>query len=175
MAGRPLRRARRNPAEVVDAGYSPLTYFGSKHHGKKRLVAIDLDAPDAAPGTEFYKTKEIWRRWSKRGGKLKKPVLDEVIPGAPPHAVAFLDWHYAGGPHSIYIDYLHVRDDQRGRKLARKLIQTLIDLNPQLTLLDFGKMMQEPIGHLMKSMREKYKGQIEVIGRDWYSRWGDSR
>ena len=93
MAGRPLRRARllANPPHVEDAGGSPLVYFGWKHHDKQRLVVIDEDEPDAAPGTEMYKRKEVWRTWSQRTGKrLKKPVLDEVIEGAPPHTMACL-------------------------------------------------------------------------------------
>ena len=173
MAGRPLRRARllANPPHVEDAGGSPLVYFGWKHHGKQRLVVIDEDEPDAAPGTEMYKRKEVWRTWSQRTGKrLKKPVLDEVIEGAPPHTMAFLDWHYTGsrdpeGPTDLYIDYLHVRGDMRGKGHARRLIQALIDRHPNLRILDFGKMMRKEIGHLKDYFAEKYKDRIIVIGR----------
>ena len=78
--------------------------------------------------------------------------------------VAFQDWEYYGGEGAIYLNYVHVRHDMRGRGYARKLIQGLIDMHPDLELLHFGKMMQPEIGHIMRALKKKYKGQIEIIG-----------
>ena len=170
-----LARVVAEAPEVQDAGVSPLTYHGWKSpiHGKKRLLIVDKEATDAPEGTKYYKTVERWRTWSKKGGRLKKPVLDEVIPGAPPHTVGFLDYHIdqrdsEGNPTGVYLDYLHVRNDQRGKGHARLLIQEIVDRHPTLEFLDFGKMMQEEIGHLKDWFENKYRGKIHVVGRKWY-------
>lgn len=161
--------------EVEDVGYSPLEYFGiqSPSHGKKRIIIVDKDEPDAQEGEQYYKTKKKYRFRTKGGRRLKKPVLDEIIPGAPPHTVGFLDYHIDmkhdnGDPKGVYLDYLHVRGDQRGRGHARLLAQEIVNRHPTIEYLDFGKMMAPQIGHLMRWFKEKYKGKINVIGRIWY-------
>jgi len=162
--------------EVEDVGYSPLEYFGiqSPSHGKKRLIIVDKDEPDAKEGERYYKTLTKYRLRTKGGRRmLKKPVLDEVIPGAPPHTVGFIDYHIDmkhdnGDPKGIYLDYLHVRGDQRGNGHARLLAQEIVNRHPTIEYLDFGKMMAPEIGHLMRWFKDKYKGKIDVIGRIWY-------
>jgi ribosomal protein S18 acetylase RimI-like enzyme len=162
--------------EVEDVGYSPLEYFGiqSPSHGKKRLIIVDKDEPDAKEGERYYKTLTKYRLRTKGGRRmLKKPVLDEVIPGAPPHTVGFIDYHIDmkhdnGDPKGIYLDYLHVRGDQRGKGHARLLAQEIVNRHPTIEYLDFGKMMAPEIGHLMRWFKDKYKGKIDVIGRIWY-------
>jgi len=153
-------------AEVIDAGKSPLKYHG--YANKKRFIVVDKEASDAEPRTHYYKDREIWRRYTKnRRRRLKKPKLEEVIPGAPPHTVAFLDYS-SYGEDGIFLDYLHVRDDMRGQGHARMLVQAIIDKNPNLELLHFGKMMREEIGHLKDSFAKKYEGKIDVIGGVYY-------
>ena len=162
--------------EVEDVGYSPLQYFGiqSPSHGKKRLIIVDKDEPDAKEGEHYYKTVTKYRFRTKGGRRrLKKPVLDEIIPGAPPHTVGFLDYHIDmkhdnGDPKGVYLDYLHVRGDQRGKGHARLLAQEIVNRHPTIEYLDFGKMMAPQIGHLMRWFKDKYKGKINVIGRIWY-------
>jgi hypothetical protein len=44
------------------------------------------------------------------------------------------------------------------------LVQAIINKNPNLELLHFGKMMREEIGHLKDSFAKKYKGKINVVG-----------
>lgn len=162
--------------EVEDVGYSPLEYFGiqSPSHGKKRLIIVDKDEPDAKEGERYYKTLTKYRLRTKGGRRmLKKPVLDEVIPGAPPHTVGFIDYHIDmkhdnGDPKGVYLDYLHVRGDQRGKGHARLLAQEIVNRHPTIEYLDFGKMMAPEIGHLMRWFKDKYKGKIDVIGRIWY-------
>jgi ribosomal protein S18 acetylase RimI-like enzyme len=162
--------------EVEDVGYSPLEYFGiqSPSHGKKRLIIVDKDEPDAKEGERYYKTLTKYRLRTKGGRRmLKKPVLDEVIPGAPPHTVGFIDYHIDmkhdnGDPKGVYLDYLHVRGDQRGKGHARLLAQEIVNRHPTIEYLDFGKMMAPQIGHLMRWFKDKYKGKIDVIGRIWY-------
>ena len=153
-------------AEVIDTGKSPLKYHG--YASKKRLIVVDKEAPDAEPSTHYYKDREIWRRYTKnRRRRLKKPKLEEVIPGAPPHTVAFLDYS-PYGEDGIFLDYLHVRDDMRGQGHARMLVQAIIDKNSNLKLLHFGKMMREEIGHLKDSFAKKYEGKIDIIGSIYY-------
>ena len=162
--------------EVEDVGYSPLEYFGiqSPSHGKKRLIIVDKDEPDAKEGERYYKTLTKYRLRTKGGRRmLKKPVLDEVIPGAPPHTVGFIDYHIDmkhdnGDPKGVYLDYLHVRGDQRGKGHARLLAQEIVNRHPTIEYLDFGEMMAPEIGHLMRWFKDKYKGKIDVIGRIWY-------
>jgi len=150
-------------AELVDVGMTPLEYHGyagTKH----RLALIDKTAPESKPNHMFYTDYTRMRKFSRRGKRLKKPVVDEFVKGGPPHMVAFQDWEYYGGEGAIYLNYVHVRHDMRGRGYARKLIQGLIDMHPDLELLHFGKMMQPEIGHIMRALKKKYKGQIEIIG-----------
>lgn len=151
-------------AKVVDVGRSPLKYHG--YASKNRLALIDKDAEPSPPNYTYYTDYTRMRKFSKgrMRKRLKKPVVDEFIPGGPPGMIAFQDWSYWGDKQSIYLDYLHVRDDMRGRGHARKLIQALIDMHPDLKLLHFGKMMREEIGHLKDSFAKKYAGKINIIG-----------
>ena len=150
-------------AELVDVGQSPLEYHGYVG-GKNRLALIDMDATPSRPNHMFFTDYTRMRKYSKRGGRLKKPVVDEFVKGGPPGMVAFQDWSYYGDKTGIYLDYLYVRGDLRGRGYARKLIQGIIDMHPNLKLLHFGKMMQPSIGHLKDWFAKKYDGQIEIIG-----------
>lgn len=150
-------------AELVDVGKSPLEYQGYTHT-KYRLALIDKTVPEAKPNHMFYTDYTRMRRYSKRGGRLKKPVVDEFVEGGPPHMVAFQDWEYYGDKKAIYLNYVHVRHDMRGRGYAKKLIQGLIDMHPDLELLHFGKMMQPEIGHIKDVLEKKYEGQITIIG-----------
>ena len=152
-------------AKFTDLGKSPLLYGRYAH--KNRVAMIDTSTELAPPQSTYYTDYTIWRKYTGRGAKrrkLKKPVIDEFIKGGPDHMVAFQDWSYWGDKQSIYLDYVHVRNDQRGKGHARKLIKGLIDMHPDLKILHFGKMMREEIGHLKDSFKEKYKGQIDVIG-----------
>ena len=154
-------------AELVDVGQSPLAYHGYVG-GKNRLALIDHDAPPSKPNHMFFTDYTRMRKYSKRGGRLKKPVVDEFVPGGPPGMVAFQDWSWYGDKEAIYLDYLYVRGDLRGRGYARKLIQGVIDMHPDIKLLHFGKMMREEIGHLQQWFAKKYEGQINVIGAKNY-------
>jgi hypothetical protein len=153
-------------AELVDLGRSPLEYNG-RANSKNRLALIDTTSELAPPQSTYYTDYTTWRKYTGRYGKrrkLKKPVVDEFIKGGPDHMVAFQDWQYWGDQQAIYLNYIHIRNDQRGKGYARKLIQGLIDMHPDLKILHFGKMMREEIGHLKRSFEEKYEGQITVLG-----------
>lgn len=148
--------------EIKDAGWSPLSY----NWRARRLSIIDHDFGDPLKSDMYFSKQEHWRKRSSSGRLLKKPVLDETIPGAEPGTIAFLDYH--GDNEILYLDYLKVRQDLRGKGYARKLIEELIRMNPDITVLQFGRMMQPQIGHLMQDLKIKHAGKIEVSGSKYY-------
>jgi hypothetical protein len=60
-----------------------------------------------------------------------------------------------------------VRGDLRGKKYARALIDYFYSTHPKARYIDWGKMMQEEIGHLFKAMRDKYS-KIGSHGKIFY-------
>ena len=148
---------------------SPLKY--SRAGNVRRLAYCDTSVTEPI-GTRdaYFKEWENWRRYSKSGKRLKKPVLDEIVPGVSDVCViGFLDYHKQGetrdGKIMWYIDYMKTRGDSSGQGVASKLVDEFFQryVDPDGGHVHFGKMMQPQIGHLKDKMTEKYPGAT-VIG-----------
>lgn len=149
---------------------SPLTY--SRSSNVKRIAYCDSGVTEL-PGKHdtYFDEIERWRRYSKSGRKrLKKPKLEEIIPGVSDACIiGFLDYHVQGqttdGKNTMwYIDYMKTRTDSRGAGVASKLIDNFYEtvVKPG-DHVHFGKMMHPGIGHLKNKMVKKYP-DITTIG-----------
>ena len=153
---------------------SPLQY---RHWNIKRLALCDTAVVEPPNPHDYYFAEiEKWRKYSKRGGRLKKPVLDELIPGVSDVCIiGFLDYHKAGvtkGHQHWYIDYMKTRGDKGGTGIASRLIDKFYsDIAKPGDHVNFGKMMQPQIGHLMRKMKEKYP-EVSTIGANFYDPLG---
>jgi len=151
---------------------SPLTYHRAAN--VKRLALCDTAVTDP-PGQHDHYFAEIekWRKYTKSGRRrLKKPVLDEVIPGVSDNCIlGFLDYHSQGkyrGKEMWYIDYMKTRDEFGGQKVASRLVDEFFNRHADTAShVHFGKMMHPSIGHLKDKMAEKYPDVI-VIGATNY-------
>lgn len=147
-------------------GNSPLSY--SRASSVKRIVLCDKSVTDP-PGKHdtYFAHIERWRRVSKRGGLLKKPVLDEVIPGTEDNCViAFLDYHKMADNY-YYIDYVKTRDGFGGKGNAGKLIDHFYRTHPRATTIHWGKMMRKEIGALKDKMSKRYP-KVDSVGGVYY-------
>ena len=161
-----INRVLSESYEFRDAGPSPLTYARASNVQRLALCDPSVTNPPAK-GDTYFAHIERWRRFSKRGKRLKRPVLDEVIPGVDDNCiVGFLDYH-PYGPDGWYIDYVSTRRDQRGRGYARALVEKFYEQHSDAKLVHWGKMMQPSIGHLLSSMQEKYP-DINSIGSKYW-------
>ena len=70
---------------------SPLEYARSAN--VKRIALCDSSVSDAPiQGDIYFAEKEQYRRTSKSGKRLKKPILEEIIPGVDDNCIiGFLD------------------------------------------------------------------------------------
>lgn len=152
---------------------SPLTY--QRTHNVKRIAYCD-DSVTEPPHQRDHYFKEIenWRKYSKAGKRLKKPVLEEIIPGVSDVCIiGFLDYHQQAkindGKNTMwYIDYMKTRGDSQGSGVASKLIDQFYETIAQPgDHVHFGKMMREEIGHLKDKMVKKYP-EIDTIGSVYY-------
>ena len=158
---------------------SPLKYNRSSK--VKRIAYCDTSVTEPEEGgSRYFKEKEVWRKYSKGRSrkKLKKPVLDEIIPGVSDVCiVGFLDYHkdwdasegWLSYPHNgWYIDYINTRGDLRDQKIARKLIEYFYEnIVSEGDAVDWGKMMHPAIGHLKNEMVEKYP-DVKTRGSRYY-------
>jgi hypothetical protein len=153
---------------------SPLQY---RHWGIKRLALCDTGVSDPPAKHDYYFAEiEKWRKYSKRGGRLKKPVLDELIPGVSDVCIiGFLDYHKEGvtkGNQHWFLDYMKTRGDKGGQGVASRLVDKFYsDIAKPGDYVNFGKMMQPQVGHLMRKMTEKYP-EIKSKGANFYDRLG---
>ena len=151
--------------EFRDAGKSPLTYHrGGLVH---RLVLCDTSVTDPPnKGDVYFAEIERWRHRTKTGRRLKKPVLDEIIPGVKDNCiVAFLDWTdwTDTGRAIYYLNYMKSRSDSRGKGYIRKIIEEFYRLHPKAKMIHWGRMMHPAVGHLLDAMKKKYP-KINSIG-----------
>ena len=151
---------------------SPLEYGRSSN--VKRIALCDSSVTEPAGKSDAYFAEiEKWRKYTKGGRKLKKPKLDEIIPGVSDVCiVGFLDYHeeakLEGGVTFWYIDYMKTRGDKRGQGSARQLIEKFYDTISQPgDYVNFGKMMQPQIGHLKDDMEKKYP-EIKTKGAEYF-------
>jgi hypothetical protein len=154
---------RRNPYEFRGPSLSPLAYHRASNI--KRLALCDTDITDPPkPDDAYFARTERWRRYSKRGGRrLKKPVLEEIIPGVDDNCIAvFLDYHEYGDD-GYYIDYVKTRRDLQGKGYASAIIDYFYEMHSKAKLIHWGKLMRKEMGHLLQKMKKKYPN-IESIG-----------
>jgi len=159
-------KARREITEAIefrDAGPSPLTYY--RGDNIQRLVLCDTTVTEP-PGKydKYFAHIERWRKVSKgrKPRRLKRPVLDEIIPGVDDNCiVAFLDWSQIG-PTTYYIHYVKSRQDKRGKGYARRIIEEFYRRHPDATHIDWGKMMQPSIGHLFQKMQQLFPDVVST-------------
>jgi hypothetical protein len=151
---------------------SPLEYGRSSN--VKRIALCDSSVTEPAGKHDAYFAEiEKWRKYTKGGRKLKKPKLDEIIPGVSDVCiVGFLDYHeeakLEGGVTFWYIDYMKTRGDKRGQGSARQLIEKFYDTISQPgDYVNFGKMMQPQIGHLKDDMEKKHP-EIKTKGAEYF-------
>ena len=152
---------------------SPLTYHRASN--VQRLALCDTSVSEPPDRHDRYFAEwENWRKFSKTGKRLKKPVLDEIIPGVSDVCiVGFLDYHSQGkatssGKEMWYIDYIKTRGGHQGQGFASQLVDEFFRRHADTAShIHFGKMMRKEIGHLMRKKKEEYPGII-VIGATNY-------
>ena len=151
---------------------SPLKYNRASH--VKRIAYCDSSVTEPPEHRDaYFKEWENWRKRSKSGKRLKKPVLEEIIPGVSDVCIiGFLDYHLkaknSDGSSYWYIDYMKTRGDSQGSGVASKLIEEFYETVAQPgDNVSFGKMMQPQIGHLKDKMVDKYP-DIDTIGAKYF-------
>lgn len=121
---------RQNNPPSLEVSRSPLDYGGTP---RDRLQLRDATAGPPPPGETYF------------GPRSKHPP-------APPDVVAFLD--YVVWDEVVYISYLSVRTDARGRGYARQLIDELYERHPDARQVDFGAIHSDAIAKLYRERRE---------------------
>jgi len=151
---------------------SPLTY--SRASNVKRIAYCDSSVTEPpAHRDAYFKEWENWRKHSKSGKRLKKPVLEEIVPGVSDVCViGFLDYHSQGksgdGNTMWYIDYMKTRGDSTGQGVASKLMDQFYETVAQPgDNVNFGKMMRKEIGHLKDKMAEEHP-EVKTIGAKYF-------
>lgn len=152
---------------------SPLTY--SRASNVKRIAYCDVTVTSPPDGRDaYFKEWEKWRRRTKSGRKkLKKPVLEEIIPGVSDVCIiGFLDYHSQGessdGNVMWYIDYMKTRGDSQGSGVASKLMDQFYETVAQPgDNVNFGKMMRKEIGYLKDKMKDRYP-EVNTIGSVYF-------
>ena len=151
---------------------SPLEYGRSSN--VKRIALCDSSVTEPAGKNDSYFTEiERWRKFTKGGRRLKKPKLDEIIPGVSDVCIiGFLDYHeearLESGTTFWYIDYMKTRGDMRGQGSATQLVEKFYETIPHPgDYVNFGKMMQPQVGHLKDKMAEQYP-EIKTKGAKYF-------
>jgi GNAT superfamily N-acetyltransferase len=114
-----------------------------------------LDMP-FDPSDRYFAVTERVHRYGKTRKLLKKPRI-EVLPGARPGTLAWLDWHMIG-PRVVYIDFMTVRSDWRGSGAGRRLVEAFYEhvVVPRADVVDWGKIMDDRAVHLWRHMEKLY-------------------
>jgi len=141
---------------------SPLQY--NRASNVKRLALCDTSVEEPTTGRDaYFNPEQEWERYGRSGRRLKKPRKGQMVPGVSDVCViGFLDYHKYGN--GWYIDYMKTRGDKGGQGTASKLVDEFFKryATPG-TIVHFGKMMRQEIGHLKDKMAEKYP-DVNVIG-----------
>ena len=161
-----------NALRLVDQGISPLCEAGAPakiapenlYHTAREVYRLGLVDPTAPPASDFYFTdKERVVRYVK-GRALKKPRT-YVVPGAAPGTVAFVDFH-PYGQDALYIAYIAVRPDMRGRKLGNWLMHGFYEnaMKRGIKSVNWGEVMNEHAWAIMKKMQTDFPS-IDTRGK----------
>ena len=150
---------------------SPLPY--DRYHVTERIAVVEGSGyhPDADIEKAREKQAASYEKW--RAANPRRPRPDRYRPenaeqwvgggmhyfteaNCQPGVVAFLDLQVRGPV--VDIAYMEVRQDKRGRGLARQLVQEAYDRHPDATI-HWGKMMSPEIGTLYRSFKESHPEQ----------------
>lgn len=136
---------------------SPLDYERSDNVYRFALFAPELVDVPFLPGDTYFAVTERVHRYGANRRLLKKPRI-EITPGAQPGTLAWLDWHTTA-PSDIYIDFMKVRNDWRGRGIGRQLVegfyQHVVDRDA-VTYVNWGDIMSDYAEKLFHYMRRQY-------------------
>ncbi|HEY5657330.1 MAG TPA: GNAT family N-acetyltransferase [Myxococcota bacterium] len=119
----------------------------------------------------MFQARERLVTRGKTGRTLKRP-RKVIEPGAAPGAVAFIDYQEYGPAEEpyVYIQYMLVRDDMRGRGYGKTLLKHFMrDAEARgVSLVHFGKIMNPQMWKLYEKWRKKHdegKYAPEVVGK----------
>ena len=124
----------------------------------QRFGLFSPELPSFDPKDTYFAVTERVHRYGKTGKLLKKPRI-EVLPGARPGTLAWLDWHMIG-PRVLYIDFMTVRSDWRGMGAGRRLVEEFYQyvVVPRADTIDWGKIVSDRAEHLYRYMTKRYSG-----------------
>lgn len=134
---------------IFEETESPLDYPGGT---RTRLQVRDANA--GAPGARdvyFAETHRTVKRGA-RGQPLKRP-RKVVVPGAGEDVVGFIDFRTPRN--TVEIDYIAVREDQRGRGIARLLVDELYSRYHDVDWINFGDIVEPQILKLYQEKRDQ--------------------
>lgn len=144
---------------------SPLDY--RRAGNVRRYALVDPRVGDPNKHDSYF--AETWRtrRYSKRGHKKLKKPKTELVKGAKPGVVAFVDWTPWGD--GVYIHYMKTREDQKGKRHAQRLLDHLYKKHKNVGVIHWGKVMNE----IAWSLHERYKdlhehGYPRTIGSRYF-------
>ena len=100
---------------------SPLLYDRSDDVHRFAIWSPELVDTPFEPRDIYFAITEKVHRYGKNNRKLKVPRI-EIIPGARPGTLGWVDWHWQGRGY-IYIDFMKVRNDWRGHGAGRQLVE----------------------------------------------------
>lgn len=161
------RRVSANPPSFVQE-ISPLDYSptGYPKGSVQRLALIDTDIADPERPEPYFQERRVQVSRSKTGRPLKK-ARTVVEPGASPGTVSFLDYAVWGKPgeYQAYINYMATRADQRGKGLARTVVDTFMQNAERsgVAHVNFGRIMNPAVWKLYMRYRDAYeRGQSRM-------------
>jgi GNAT superfamily N-acetyltransferase len=100
---------------------SPLVYDRSGDVRRFALYSPELVDVPFDPRDVYFAETERKHRYGANKRLLKTPRI-EIIPGARPGTLGWVDWHWEA-PGYIYIDFMKVRSDWRTRGAGRQLVE----------------------------------------------------
>ena len=155
-----LRSQWRQAAQVkVTPGRGPLDYDRYNITHRVSLVEGAGHSPEIARSRE--KHEEFRKKWKQNHPGKRFPTYLKWAPpvgyayftdeNTEPGTIGFVDVEAYN--ETVFIGYLAVRPDYRNKGMARKLIQAVYDQWPKASV-NWGKLMQEEMGHLYDWYRE---------------------
>lgn len=147
---------------------SPLTYSRSSNVKRLALCDTEVDQPGGRRDRYFTEFQDM-EYYGSSGRRLKRPRKGKIVPGVSDVCVVgFLDFHKYGtgddGAPMWYIDYMKVRGDKQGQRVASKLMDEFFRRYATSgSYVHFGKMMRKEIGHLKDKMAAAHP-DVTVLG-----------
>ena len=137
---------------------SPLSYPVAARVERFMIGAEDLERAPFTPGDAYFTGMTRTIKTSPATGRaLRKPRVEQIR-GTPPGTIGFLDWNRSG-PDGIYVRYMSIRRDLRGKGLGRKLVHRFYDevvLPLGAAEVDWGDVMSDAAWRLYMEARERF-------------------